>query len=150
MMPSLMNQPDASAKTGEETKNNSFHIEKMLFMNIHQDQWYVVCASESQDIEIVQYDKFRSVHRFAFKSNYGKPVSRATSISEMQQSIISEQKPNELMRSKVSQDILNASERFRMRCNTSQNHKRTKSSMETNRVIAKRVSDLQIQNPSRP
>jgi|LauGreDrversion4_2_1035121.scaffolds.fasta_scaffold125337_2 hypothetical protein len=54
-MPSLMNQgPDSGAsKPGEETKNNSFHIEKMLFMNINQDQWYVVCASESQDIEIV-------------------------------------------------------------------------------------------------
>ncbi len=34
-MPSLMNQPETSSKPGEETKNNSFHIEKMLFMNVH-------------------------------------------------------------------------------------------------------------------
>jgi hypothetical protein len=38
--------------TTEDTKTNSFHIEKMVFINIF-DQCFVVCASEQQDIDIV-------------------------------------------------------------------------------------------------
>jgi|LauGreDrversion4_2_1035121.scaffolds.fasta_scaffold125337_1 hypothetical protein len=54
------------------------------------------------------------------------------------------------MKNRVNQDLLNASEKFRQRCSTQGVHKRTKSSMETNRPIAKKVSELQIPNPSRP
>ena len=33
-MPSLM-APEPESKPGEDTKNSSYHVEKMLFMNIH-------------------------------------------------------------------------------------------------------------------
>jgi hypothetical protein len=33
---------------------------------------------ENQDLEVVQYDSFKSVHKFLFKSTYGKPSSASS------------------------------------------------------------------------
>lgn len=60
----------------EETKNNSYHIEKLIFINVLEN-CYVLCASESQDIEIVNFNNFRSVYKFQFKSSYGHPKDKS-------------------------------------------------------------------------
>lgn len=35
----------------------------------------MLCASESQDLEIVNFENFKSIYKFDFKSRYGVPRS---------------------------------------------------------------------------
>jgi hypothetical protein len=47
----------------------------MIFITLH-DQTYVLASTvETQDLEIISFETFKTIHKFVFKSQYGNPVN---------------------------------------------------------------------------
>jgi hypothetical protein len=42
-------------------------------MNIQEVPFVLAASAETQDLEIVNYENFKTVHKFVFKSTYGNP-----------------------------------------------------------------------------
>ena len=66
-----------SQGTEEEAKASlrfqSHQVEKMLFIIVQDDFEYILCTSDKQDVELLDFQSLMAVYQFNFESKYAKP-----------------------------------------------------------------------------